>query len=236
MTYSSSSALSEQAAAPPRGGPGCLFGFFLPPLAVVVLGLGLFGGSVDAAASSLEATPTPAVQVQAQEGGGEEGAGGIAPLFTDEVRHWEEKIVKWSARYGLDPNLVATVMQIESCGDPEAVSSAGAAGLFQVMPFHFQPGEDSTHPWTNARRGLAYLRQSLQEGGSTRLALAGYNGGITGAKRPESQWPAETRRYVYWGVEIYRDAQAGQKRSPRLEEWLASGGASLCRQAARRLK
>ncbi|MBI3361154.1 MAG: hypothetical protein HY023_08590, partial [Chloroflexi bacterium] len=41
----------------------------------------------------------------------------LSPLFTPEVRHWEKDIVKWSAAYGIDPNLVATVMQIESCGN-----------------------------------------------------------------------------------------------------------------------
>jgi soluble lytic murein transglycosylase-like protein len=156
----------------------------------------------------------------------------ISPLFSPEVLAWQEKILFWSEKYKLDPNLVATVMQIESCGYSRAESSAGAMGLFQVMPYHFKEGEDSYQPDTNARRGLNYLRQALESGGNVRLALAGYNGGIYGAQNPEENWPDETHRYVYWGLRIYNDAQEGKEHSPRLQKWLESGGYSLCQAAS----
>lgn len=164
------------------------------------------------------------------------GGGSIAPLFTPEVQYWSDKIAKWSQRTGIDANLIATVMQIESCGDPQAISSAGAMGLFQVMPYHFEAGEDPYKPETNARRGLDYLNQALgARDGVIRFGFAGYNGGITGAKRPESQWANETQRYVYWGTGIYEDAAKGRGNSSRLDEWLGRGGSSLCHQAAQRL-
>ena len=169
-------------------------------------------------------------------GGAASSNSAIAPLFTPEVQYWAENIAAWSEQTGIDANLIATVMQIESCGDARARSSAGAMGLFQVMPYHFESGEDPYKPATNARRGLDYLKSALDaRGGVTRLGLAGYNGGITGAQRPESQWANETRRYVYWGMGIYEDAANGQSSSERLTEWLRSGGASLCAQAAQRL-
>jgi soluble lytic murein transglycosylase-like protein len=109
-------------------------------------------------------------------------------------------------------------------------------GLFQVMPFHFTAGEDGYDPQTNARRGLAYLQRALEaQDGEIRLGLAGYNAGINGARRAENLWPAETARYVYWGVGIYSDARHGRDHSEYLDEWLASGGASLCAQAGQRL-
>ena len=161
---------------------------------------------------------------------------GIAPLFTPEVQYWSNRIVNWSKQTGIDANLIATVMQIESCGDPQAQSGVGAIGLFQVMPYHFHSEEDPFKPATNARRGLGYLNQALTaRDGNVRYALAGYNGGITGAKRPESQWPAETQRYVTWGMGIYKDAKKGGTQSEHLEEWLGRGGASLCAQAAKQL-
>ncbi len=162
-------------------------------------------------------------------------AGGLAPFFAPEVRRWEAEIFAWATTYNLPPELVATVMQIESCGDPLALSPAGARGLFQVMPYHFAPGEDPFDPETNARRGLEYLQRSWQAAGQDPArALAGYNGGLGVLTRPADQWPAETQRYVYWGAQIYADAQAQKSRSPRLEEWLQSGGSSLCAQAASR--
>ncbi len=197
----------------------------LPPLVVLVLGglMALF-------------LPPPEASPHEQPAQPENATVTIAPLFTPTVRYWEAAIMRWSAAWGLDPNLVATVMQIESCGDPAARSHAGAMGLFQVMPYHFAAGEDPYQPGINAARGLAYLRRALDaRDGDIRLAFAGYNGGIAGAQRPEFAWAAETIRYVYWGVGIYSDARKGKSSSARLDEWLNSGGASLCVQASRRL-
>jgi soluble lytic murein transglycosylase-like protein len=161
------------------------------------------------------------------------GAGGrLSPIFTPEVQHWADKLASWSAVFNLDPNLAATVMQIESCGAPKVVSSSGAQGLFQVMPDHFAAGEDMLDPDINAARGVAYLALGLvRASGNAGLALAGYNGGHGQIGRDSSLWPAETQRYFYWGTGIYQDAASGQPQSGRLQEWLNSGGASLCAQA-----
>jgi soluble lytic murein transglycosylase-like protein len=160
-------------------------------------------------------------------------AAGLAPVFTPEVKYWAPQISAWAAKYQLDPNLVATVMQIESCGAPGVVSSAGAQGLFQVMPFHFAEGESMQDPDTNAARGMAYLALGLQRAaGNVGLALAGYNGGHSQIGKDSSLWPAQTQRYWYWGTGIYDEAKAGAAASTRLQEWLNAGGASLCRTAA----
>jgi soluble lytic murein transglycosylase-like protein len=158
---------------------------------------------------------------------------GPPTVFTPEVERWSSEIQTWSVAYGLPAPLIATVMQIESCGDPRAQSGAGAQGLFQVMPFHFAPGEVALDPETNARRGLAYLARSLQlANGRIDLALAGYNGGHSLITQPPDLWPDETRRYVAWGSAIYADAAAGQSESPALLAWLQAGGERLCRTAA----
>lgn len=162
--------------------------------------------------------------------------GKISAVFSDEVKYWEEDIVRWAAEHSLDPNMVATVMQIESCGDPQAVSIAGAQGLFQVMPFHFTAGEDMKDPDTNARRGMNYLAERLvQTAGEVGHAFAGYNGGHVAAGSSWDNWAAETQRYYVWATGIYADALAGLTESPTLQEWYAAGGASLCQQAANRL-
>lgn len=162
-------------------------------------------------------------------------SGGIADLFTPEVQYWEAHIARWAQQYGLDPNLIATVMQIESCGDQRAGSYAGAKGLFQVMPFHFSAGEDPFDPETNAKRGLEYLQGSLKRsGGDVSLALAGYNGGWGVIGRSWANWPAETRRYSKWGSAIYSDAQLYGNQSTGLQNWLDAGGSGLCHQAATR--
>lgn len=204
---------------------GCLSGFLLPPLVALCFGVLLAFVTIGRDEGETHAAAAPST-----------AKGVIAPLFTAEVQFWAARIALWSAEHGIDPNLAATVMQIESCGNPSARSVAGAAGLFQVMPFHFQAHEDSYDPNTNALRGLDYLRRSLERAhGDPRLAMAGYNGGIGVIGRVESRWAAETRRYAYWGSGIYADAQQNAGESTRLNEWLAAGGASLCKKARQRL-
>lgn len=159
-------------------------------------------------------------------------AGDLAPLFTSPVDYWGSDITRWAQEYALDPNLLATVMQIESCGHPYVVSRAGAQGLFQVMPFHFAPGESYLDPETNAQRGARFLRvcgdYTNHDPG---MMLACYNGGPSVTQRSFHTWPAETKRYYAWGVGIYSDARKQLAQSETLNRWLQAGGAALCQQA-----
>jgi len=162
---------------------------------------------------------------------------GLSKIFTKEVKNWKLQILAWSELHGVDPDVIAILMQIESCGDPLALSSAGARGLFQVMPFHFSPGEDSFDPNTNALRGLQYFADRLvQTNGDIGRAFAGYNGGHVAAAGSWNSWFAETQSYYIWATGLYSDAKAGLKESPTLQRWLSAGGASLCHQAAERLE
>ena len=206
-----------------ENGSGCLSLYTLPIYAVFMITCLITALSLStpiATSASPQSTSTNA----------------ISPIFTREIQHWAGSIVRWANASSLDPNLVAVVMQIESCGDPRALSSAGAMGLFQVMPFHFQSTDNPYSPDTNALRGLNYLSNSLTTArGNVRLALAGYNGGIGVITRGEWTWASETLRYVYYGAPIYEDARAGATTSPILEEWYQKYGAGLCRQASNRL-
>jgi hypothetical protein len=164
------------------------------------------------------------------------GTTGISPIFTPEVRHWENKIIEWASAHDLDPNIVATIMQIESCGNPEAVSIAGARGLFQVMPFHFSGNENMLDPDTNAMRGLNFYNEQLRYTGNDKLlSFAGYNGGYAASGGNYANWPDETKRYYNWAKGIYEDSQSGATSSETLEAWLAAGGAAGCEIASAKL-
>ena len=221
---------------------GCLSGFLIPPLAVVSIGIVLaFIWLGSGTTSTLAASPGQSGTGIAQAAMGPLAplssangvqTGSISPIFSIEIQHWSAAIQGWAAAAGIDPNLVATVMQIESCGDPRAHSPAGAMGLFQVMPYHFATGDDPYNPDTNAARGLAYLKRSLAAAnGDARLALAGYNGGIGVIGQPESSWRLETQHYANVGSGIYNDAASGATQSPRLQAWMGNGVKSMCRQA-----
>jgi soluble lytic murein transglycosylase-like protein len=209
-------------------GSGCLSFYWFPPLAV------LFFSTLIAFA--VIRTPVITSSSYNKSNSSISPSTGIAPLFTPEVQYWNADILRWSNDLNLDANLVATVMQIESCGNPSARSSAGADGLFQVMPYHFDSTDNPFDPDTNALRGLTYLRRVFDTANQNiSWSLAAYNGGpsLIGL----SQWlgPAETVRYVYWGSAIYADAAQMKSTSRRLNEWLSAGGSSLCQRAHQQL-
>ncbi|HEY9152911.1 MAG TPA: lytic transglycosylase domain-containing protein [Anaerolineales bacterium] len=204
-------------------GSGCLSFYLLPPLSVLFIGILISFIVIHFPAQSANAVTV-------------NFSNKLAPLFTPEIQYWSSAINRWAVNSSLDPNLVATIMQIESCGNPFARSSAGAMGLFQVMPYHFASADNPFDPDTNALRGLAYLRQVFDAAShNISWSLAAYNGGSSLIGLNQWMWPAETVRYVYWGSGIYANAAQMKSTSQRLDEWLAAGGKSLCQKAHQQL-
>lgn len=88
-----------------------------------------------------------------------------------------------ATRAGLDPQLVLGLIQVESGFKKYAVSSAGARGFMQVMPFWIkvigQPDDNLFHLRTNLRYGCTILRHYLDiEKGDLYRALGRYNGSL----------------------------------------------------------
>ncbi len=86
-----------------------------------------------------------------------------------------------ATRAGLEPELVLSVIQIESNFEPYAISSAGARGLMQIMPFWLKeigrPGDNLFDVHTNLRYGCTILKYYLdREKGNRVRALSRYNG------------------------------------------------------------
>ncbi|MDR5866297.1 transglycosylase SLT domain-containing protein [Halomonas koreensis] len=101
---------------------------------------------------------------------------------------------------GLAPELVLAVIQVESAFRAEAVSSAGAVGLMQIMPFWIRelglPADDLKDPWRNLRYGCTILAHYLAvEGGDLTRALARYNGSLGKTWYPERVMRALSRRW-----------------------------------------
>lgn len=96
-------------------------------------------------------------------------------------------------RANLEPELVLSVIQVESNFNPFAISSAGALGLMQIMPFWLKeigkPGDNLFHMQTNLRYGCTILRHYLiKEKGNRTRALMRYNG------TREHRYPAQVYR------------------------------------------
>ncbi len=94
-------------------------------------------------------------------------------------------------------SLLAAVAQEESNFQPNAVSHAGALGLFQVLPSIAQELEiDLNSPSANVLAGARYLRRMRDRFDSLELALAAYNAGPTAVERAGGPPSEETRTYV----------------------------------------
>ena len=99
-------------------------------------------------------------------------------------------------RSALPPELVLAVIEVESSFDRFAISSAGAQGLMQVMPFWKdeigRPDDNLTVNVTNLDYGCRILQFYLQrEGGALHEALAAYNGSSGSrvySNKVESAW------------------------------------------------
>ena len=110
------------------------------------------------------------------------------------------EILKATIGTNVSPALVLAVIGIESMGNPEAVSSAGATGLMQLIPATAARFgvSDATDPAQNIKGGVAYLNFLMNTfDRDPVLVLAGYNAGEGAVAANDGVPPyAETRDYV----------------------------------------
>ncbi|WP_217125944.1 lytic transglycosylase domain-containing protein [Hydrogenophilus thiooxidans] len=109
----------------------------------------------------------------------------VARYLPDPAERDELLYTVWyeAARAGLSPDLVLAVIHVESRFRKYAVSTAGARGYMQVMPFWVDligtPEHNLFHLRTNLRYGTVILRHYLDiEQGDLARALGRYNGSL----------------------------------------------------------
>jgi soluble lytic murein transglycosylase-like protein len=105
-------------------------------------------------------------------------------------------------RAGLDPQLVLGVIQHESAFRKYAISTAGARGFMQVMPFWTKligsPQHNLFHLRTNLRYGCVILRHYLDiEKGDLYRALGRYNGSLGQPDYPNAVMAAWNKYWTY---------------------------------------
>ena len=106
----------------------------------------------------------------------------IAPTRdSSKLREHAVLVLRYSMERDLDPDLVMSVITVESAWDPRARSSADAVGLMQVMPFwtdRLDYGKNLRDPETNIRYGTYILRFYLDMYNNNYVdALSAYNRG-----------------------------------------------------------
>jgi soluble lytic murein transglycosylase-like protein len=143
----------------------------------------------------------------------------LAPLINEAARAVD-----------VDRALLMAVIDVESGGNPQAISPKGATGLMQLMPRTGQRhgASDLFDPRQNVAAGARYLKALTNQFGDLSLALAAYNAGEGAVQKYGGQIPpyAETMSYVPKVIARYRWYRA----------MTADGGASLQDASARFLR
>ncbi len=163
------------------------------------------------------------------------------PWLPPRVRRFAPLLEAASRQHGVDANLLAIMVLVESGGDPNAKSPVGATGLMQLMPptaaeLAERRGITDHHDWRlldpgyNVDLGAEYVAQQVRRfwtgmSDPTVERVAGaYNGGPGRMRRHLEQGEAlssETKRYQQWVLGMWRERH--QPHSPTFATWSQAG-------------
>ena len=127
--------------------------------------------------------------------------------YSSEVQGWDAArhpygafIETAAATNGIEPALIAAMIEIESTNNPNAVSPTGAVGLMQIQTSAHPNYKGGTDPQANINYGSQYFAGLIQRfGGNIDHAVAAYNMGPNGLERHlrgEIPMPEETKNHI----------------------------------------
>lgn len=149
-------------------------------------------------------------------------ASGLAPVQYDE--YFDEAAKK----YSVDPKWLKSIAAAESSWDKNAVSSAGAKGLMQVMPSNFKDGEKPFEPRDNIMAGARVFSWAMQQsGGDFDEALRYYNGGVRRGSAENIAYPGRVKeKYaaMFGAPEGSAKEQYAAMQGSRKDQVVAGGG------------
>jgi soluble lytic murein transglycosylase-like protein len=161
----------------------------------------------------------------------------------DSVAYWWPEITEAANNHNVEPELLAIIVTVESCGNPEAGSGVGATGLTQVMPSTgrgIAQGRGITNhtdnklldPKYNLDFGAYYLSQQMKAFGNVLDAAGAYNGGpgaMQNFLKGSGALADETESYRTWVGGMYNDRHFDS--SSTFKRWYDVGGSVLCKNA-----
>ncbi|WP_243425637.1 lytic transglycosylase domain-containing protein [Clostridium paridis] len=124
----------------------------------------------------------------------------------------ENAVESASKKFGVDANLIRSIIKQESNFNPNAKSGAGAMGLMQLMPFNCDGLKNPYDIQENIDRGTSMIKDALDKYNNIDMALMSYNAGSgtmqrRGVTSPDDLYkmPAETQNYVTKIKSYYRN-------------------------------
>lgn len=122
-----------------------------------------------------------------------------------------DAIIERAAKaYGVEGNLIRSVIKVESNFKVQSKSPKGAMGLMQLMPATARElgVKNAYDPVENIMGGTRYLKGLLDRyDGDMRVALAAYNWGMGNVERNPQRLPQETKEYISSVVRYFQAAK-----------------------------
>lgn len=123
-----------------------------------------------------------------------------SPDSMKRLEKYDNYIDEASSTYGVDKNIIKSVILTESAANSKAVSKANAKGLMQLMDGTASDMgvRNSLDPKQNILGGTKYLAQMLRQyNGDLKLSLAAYNAGPQNVEKHNGVPPFdETKNYI----------------------------------------
>ncbi len=109
------------------------------------------------------------------------------------MSQWDDLIQQSAQKYNVDPKLIASVIHVESSGNPNAYrSDTGATGLTQIIPSTAKAlGVDPRTPAGAIEGAAKLLDENLRRYGNPEQAILAYHGGTD-----QANWGPKTQDYL----------------------------------------
>lgn len=117
-------------------------------------------------------------------------------LSEKEAQRIYRNVIYYSNEYDFDPVMVFSVMKTESHFKHSTVSSAGAKGLLQLMPFNFKEFKVNNTIEGNIKGGVMHLKRDYEKTGNIIKTLVCYNAGCGRLKNDQWRKIRETTDYI----------------------------------------
>ncbi len=111
---------------------------------------------------------------------------------------------KYSKQYDFNPYVVLAVMNTESHFNHNTVSSAGAKGLMQLMPFNFKEFNVNNSVEGNILGGVMHLKRDYEKTNNLIKTLVCYNAGCSRLENNAWKGIKETREYIPKVIKNYK--------------------------------
>ncbi|MRG93801.1 M56 family metallopeptidase [Polyangium spumosum] len=181
--------------------------------------------------------PPPAAEKPSVTAAQTEAAALGIPWLPPAIARWESAIAASARKGNVDPEAIAILTLVESCGDPKAKSPSGALGLMQLMPrtaslvagelgITDHADERLLDPAYNLELGASYLGKQFAEFGKKdparafELSAAAYNGGESRVRAwldGKAELSEETETYRALATGMWNERHAA--RSATYDTW-----------------